>query len=111
MIATGSSAGTVRLWSAATGAPIGEPLDADPFSVTTLAWSADGRRLAAAGMSGLARIWVAVGERTACQLASTALGPEGLQAIATEVGHSLRCSHPESITDRPPITATPARSM
>jgi hypothetical protein len=78
--------------------------------VTTLAWSADGRRLAAAGIGGRARIWVAVGELTACQLAGTALGAEGLQAIATEVGHSLRCSRPESITDRTPITVAPARS-
>jgi WD40 repeat protein len=110
MIATGSSAGTVRLWSAATRAAIGEPLDADTSYVTTLAWSADGRRLAAAGIGGRGRIWVAIGERMACQLAGTALGAEGMQAIATEVGHSLRCSRPESITDRTPITVAPARS-
>ena len=55
-IATGGKDGTIRLWDAASGQPLGSPL-AQPCAVTSVAFSRDGRLLLTVGASGPAYLW------------------------------------------------------
>ena len=48
-LATASADGTVRLWDADTGQPLGDPLTGHTDPVTSVAFSPDGHRLATAG--------------------------------------------------------------
>ena len=59
-LATGSDDGTVRLWNADTGRPIGAPLIGHTGGVNSVAFSPDGRRLATGGDDGTVRFWPAV---------------------------------------------------
>jgi WD40 repeat protein len=104
-IVTGSSDGTLRLWNAVTGSPMGEPIDAGSY-VHSVEWSPDGTRLAAGGITGV-RVWESVPERVACQWALHALGAEGLRAIAGGAPQPLRCARPDSVTDLAPLPVIP----
>ncbi|WP_420891133.1 WD40 repeat domain-containing protein, partial [Mycobacterium persicum] len=58
-IVSGSTDTTLRLWDAATGAPIGDPLTGHSDAVTSGAFSLDGRRIVSGGSSadGTGRGW------------------------------------------------------
>ncbi|HWS94131.1 MAG TPA: WD40 repeat domain-containing protein, partial [Mycobacterium sp.] len=56
-IASGSADHTVRLWDAATGRRIGEPLRDHGDMVTRVAFSPDGTRIASASLDGTVRLW------------------------------------------------------
>jgi WD40 repeat protein len=58
-IVSGSDDGTVRLWDAETGAPIGEPMRpaAGENIVHSVAFSPDGRRIVSGSDSGPLRLW------------------------------------------------------
>jgi WD40 repeat protein/serine/threonine protein kinase len=58
-IITGSMDGTIRLWEAARGQPLGQPRR-DHSSSTTLAVSADGNMIATGGADKTARLWDAL---------------------------------------------------
>jgi WD40 repeat protein len=56
-VATASSDGTVRLWRAADGQPIGEPLGHGDDLLYDVALSPDGTLVASAGSDGITRVW------------------------------------------------------
>ena len=56
-IVTASEDKTARLWDAATGKPIGEPLKGHGGDVNSAAFSPDGRRIVTASWDKTARIW------------------------------------------------------
>jgi hypothetical protein len=63
-IVTASKDKTARLWDAATGKPIGEPLKGHDDTVRSASFSPDGRRIVTASSDKTARIWDA-GDRQA----------------------------------------------
>ena len=56
-VVTASTDKTARLWDAATGKPIGEPLKGHEDSVQSAAFSPDGRRIVTASADKSARLW------------------------------------------------------
>ena len=107
-IVTGDSDGFVRLWSADTGGPVGEPIPTEHY-VMAVAYSPDGSMLAAGDLFGV-RVWESVSERDACRYALNALGAEGLQAIAGPSAPPLRCADPDSVPALAPLPVVPVRA-
>src|SRR5437016_13330320 len=58
-IASASADGTVRLWEASTGKPVGQPLTAHTGPVNGVAFSPDGRTVASAGADQTVPLWEA----------------------------------------------------
>ena len=57
-IVSGSSDGTLRLWDAVTGLPVGHPLRSlGGFIIITVAFSLDGRRIVSGSDDGTIRLW------------------------------------------------------
>ena len=57
-LASASFDGTIRLWEAATGQPLGT-LEGHEYGVESVAWSPDAKTLASAGEDGTIRLWEA----------------------------------------------------
>jgi WD40 repeat protein len=96
-IASASMDGTVRLWDAATGQPIGEPLRGHDNMVTSVAFSPDGGRIASASIDGTVRLWDAatgksIGEPLRSPnsvVMSVAFSPDGTR-LASGGGDTIR---------------------
>jgi WD40 repeat protein len=56
---SGSDDGTVRLWDATTGQPIGQPLTGHTDKVNSIAYSPEGTRLATGSDDKTVRLWPA----------------------------------------------------
>ncbi|MBM4111132.1 MAG: hypothetical protein FJ254_07255 [Phycisphaerae bacterium] len=59
-IASASEDGTIRLWDAATGKPIGEPLRGHASWISSVAFSPDGKTIASGSDDRTTRLWDAV---------------------------------------------------
>lgn len=94
--ATGHWDGRVRLWSADTLAPKGQPL-VIPGGVVSIAFTADGSRLAAGGFGKEVRVWdvpegrlVAVPMRLGTSVSRVAISPDGRYVLAVGEEHLVR---------------------
>ncbi|MEL6263349.1 MAG: hypothetical protein AAFR12_20040, partial [Cyanobacteria bacterium J06626_6] len=56
-IVSGSSDGTLRLWDAQSGSPIGEPLEGNGSEVYSVAFSSDNQRIVSGSRDGTLRLW------------------------------------------------------
>ena len=56
-IVSGGEHGTLRLWDARNGEPIGQPLKGHAGAVSSVAYSADGLRIVSGGDDGTLRLW------------------------------------------------------
>ena len=56
-IVSGSADKTVRVWDAATGQPIGQPLTGHTDAVSSVAFSPDGDRIASGSDDNTVRLW------------------------------------------------------
>ncbi len=102
LLASGSYDGRVQLWDTASGAPIGEPLLAEEFSVNDLAFSPDGSVLASANSDDTVRLWnVSTGEPVGDPLIghsddvySVAFSPDGALLASGGNDNSIRLWDP-----------------
>ena len=63
-IAAGNSDGTVRVWDAATGRPVGQPMTGHTGSVNSVAFSLDGKLIASGSSDQTVRLWNAASRPT-----------------------------------------------
>ncbi len=82
-LASGSADGTVRLWEAATGQLLGQPIAAHSSVVSSLAFSPDGRRLASGGYDRAIRLWDAATGKAVTQPAFSASASNGLGLVTS----------------------------
>jgi WD40 repeat protein len=68
LVVSASQLGSLRLWDAVTGKPIGPPLQGHTYSVTSVAFSLDGRRIVSASVDGSLRLWDAGADGAAVTL-------------------------------------------
>jgi WD40 repeat protein len=97
-IASGSDDKTVRLWDAATGQALGEPLEGHTEGVNSVAFSPDGTRIASGSDDKTVRLWdAATGQALSEPLEghtegvnSVAFSPDGTRIASGSVDRTVR---------------------
>ncbi|KIM27695.1 hypothetical protein M408DRAFT_24343 [Serendipita vermifera MAFF 305830] len=97
-VVSGSFDETIRIWDAATGTPVGEPLKGHTEDVTSVAYSPDGRNIVSGSGDNTIRIWAAatglpVGEPLkghAQRVSSVAYSPNGRNIVSGSYDLSIR---------------------
>ncbi|KAG1867062.1 WD40-repeat-containing domain protein, partial [Suillus tomentosus] len=97
-IASGSSDNTVRLWDAATGEPVGEPLEGHTDWVWSVSFSPDGTRIVSGSGDKTVRLWdVATGqplgeplEGHTALVYSVSFSPDGTRIISGSSDKTVR---------------------
>jgi WD40 repeat protein len=127
LIVTASSDQTARVWDAATGKPIGEPLNGHTDAVMSAAFSLDGKRIVTASCDGTVRVWDAatgqpIGERLAVDMGpvtSAAFSPDGKRIVTASRDNKVRqwdvatgnlIGEPLSVQGEPELLPLPAKS-
>ncbi len=98
LIVSGSDDNTLRLWDAASGQPIGLPLQGHTSWVNSVAFSPDGRRIVSASYDNTLRLWDAASGKpigSALQghtnwVVSVAFSPDGRRIVSGSADKSLR---------------------
>ncbi len=95
-VVTASVDKTARLWDAATGKPLGEPMRHEDV-VSSAAFSPDGKRVVTASWDKTARLWDAatqkpLGEpmRHGDAVRSAAFSPDGTQLVTASIDDTAR---------------------
>ena len=87
---------TARIWDAASGKAIGEPLKGQKNAVTSAAFSPDGRRIITASFGGTARLWDVTSGRQNDELSkamrggSAAFSPDGRRIVTASGDKTAR---------------------
>jgi len=97
-IVSGSADKTLRLWDAATGKPIGSPLQGHTSWVRSVAFSPDGRRIVSGSEDNTLRLWdAATGKQIGAPLEghsdlvnSVAFSPDGRRIVSGSFDNTLR---------------------
>jgi WD40 repeat protein len=106
-IASGGWDETVRVWDAATGKPVGDPLAGHTGAVWSVAFSPDGTRIASGGWDKTVRVWdAATGKPVGDPLAghtgevhSVAFSPDGTRIASGSGDTTVRVWNP--VTGKP----------
>ncbi|MCA2212065.1 caspase, EACC1-associated type [Jidongwangia harbinensis] len=100
-LAAGSDDGSIRLWNAGTGAPIGSPLTGHADRVTSVAFSPDGEVLASGSSDGHLRLWHPATGRPVSQstghpgpVTSVAFSPDGKVLASGSTDRTVRRWNP-----------------
>ena len=96
-VATASTDKTVRLWDAATGAPVGAPFTGHADRVTNVAFSPDGARIVTTSADRTARVWDAATGRQIATLRGhsdlvngAAFSPDGARVVTASRDETVR---------------------
>ena len=97
-IASGSRDKTVRLWDAATGQPVGQPLTGHTDAVSSVAFSPDGTRIASGSADNTVRLWDAATGQPVGQpltghtdaVSSVAFSPDGTRIASGSADNTVR---------------------
>ena len=94
-IVTASRDKTARIWDAATGKPIGEPLRGHRGPLNSAAFSPDGRRIVTAAQDNTAQIWDAatgepIGEPLKSDVWSASFSPDGKRIVTASWDKTAR---------------------
>jgi len=90
-IVSGSADTTVRLWDAATGRPVGQPLTGHTDPVWSVAFSPDGKRIASGSQDQTVRLWDAATGKTDRRPADRPRRPGGQRGVQPRrPAHRLR---------------------
>ena len=96
-IVTASRDKTARIWDAATGQQMGEPLRGHGGPVASAAFSPDGKRIVTASWDGTARLWDAATRQPTAELTghkdnvnSAAFSPDGKRIVTASTDKTTR---------------------
>jgi WD40 repeat protein len=97
-IAAGCTDGSIRVWNAATGQPIGPPLLGHEQLVTSVAFSPDGRRIVSGSKDDTVRLWDATTGQPIRQplrghdntVMSVAFSPDGAKVASSGMDGTIR---------------------
>ena len=93
-IVSGGEYGTVRLWDAKSGQPIGQPLKGHAGRVLSVAIAPDGQRIVSGGDDGTIRLWWAPAawpDLLCSKLTRNFSQKEWDQYVGKEIKYALQC--------------------